>query len=386
MPVAVVAFPAIMAVLLILAAYLVVEFVGRTIGQAIPLPGLDQIVRWITRVAGNVINAMAGFLSDVARGIENLINVPVNAIRGIFQSIASALARFGAAIRYILYDAIPNIFVQMDALFFRALDYTRTLVVQFYNFAMEALANVEAYVIWRMDSIANYLEGVINWVFGTLSQAIQAALNAAINFAIGVYNTVMSEISRVEQFLQAEITNAVNALEQYARDLANWAMATAFNAAVAWAKSYADWAINIAQRDLDAIIAGEMGGIWDNILTMVQDGIDAVEGGVQWLQDRLNWLESFAPSGVLATILALAGAISIPIEWVARCGTKLCSSLGGFGNEMDNLADDAIIALIIAFAVAAASDPKGMADETERVAADGLRIVANGFRDMIHSL
>lgn len=386
MPVALVAFPAIYAVLILLAVVLMVEVIGRVIGASLPLPGIDVIGRWIANAAGHVIDAMSGFLAGVARGIENLINVPVNAIRGVFQAIANALARFAATIRYIIEFAIPNIFTQMAALYFSALDFTRTLVTEFYNYAMQVVANVEAYLLGQIAAAENWLIGVITAVYNYLVQQINSALQYALNFATGIYNTLSAFITQVENFLQAEIQSAVAAVERYAQDLANWAVNTAFSQAIAWAQQYANWAIGVAQRDLDAIIAGEMGGIWDNILTMTRDAIDAVDGGVQWLQDRLNWLESLAPSGVLAAILALAGAVSIPLEWVARCGTKLCSSLGGFGNEMDNLADDAIIALIVAFAVAAANDPHGVADETERVVADGLKTVANGFRDLIHSL
>lgn len=386
MPVAVVAVPALFAVVILLAGYILVEVIARTIGSAIPIPGLDAIGRWIANAIGTIINAMGSFLSDVARGAENLINVPVNALRGVFQSIANALGRFGDAIRWLLYTEVPFIMNSIYSYFFQALNYARGLVVQFYNYALEALQNVENYLVWRMDQIKDYLIGAIDYVYGILSAAIASALASAINFATGIYNTIMNYIGQVQAFLLSEINNAVLQLEHYAEQLANWAVNTAFQAAIAWAASYVNEAIGIAQRDLDAIIAGEMGAIWDGILTLAKDAIDAVEGGVDWIQQRLQWLESLPITGIASIIFALAGAISIPLEWVARCGTKLCSSLGGFGDEMDNLADDAIIAAIIALGVAAASDPKGMAEATRNVAAGPLRSIGDGFQELIHAL
>lgn len=386
MPVAVVAFPALLAVLIVLGIGLLIELIARTIGSSIPLPGIDVIARWIARATTTVLNAMANFLQGIARGIENLINVPVNAIRGIFQAISAALSRFALAIRYIIYEAIPNLVTQMDTLFFRALDFTRALVVQFYNYAMQALQNVEAFLLDRVTALQNYLIGVITSVYEYLIGVIEARIQYVVNFATSLFDNMAKYVNQVQVFLQSLIASAVASVEQYALDLANWAVHTAYDAAIKWAADYVNAEINLAQRELDAIIAGEMGGIWQNILTMVQDATDAVEGGVQWVKDRLSWLESFAPTGILATILALAGAISIPIEWVARCGTKLCNSLGGFGNEMDNLADDAIIALIVAFAAAAVADPKGVANETDKVVGESLRTVAAGFKDLISTL
>lgn len=386
MPVAIVAFPALLAVLIVLGVGLLIELIARTIGSSISLPGLDVIARWIARAAGTVVNAMGNLLSGIARGIENLINIPVNAIRGIFQSISAALSRFALAIRYLIYEAIPNLVTQMDTLFFRALDFTRALVVQFYNYAMQALDNVEAFLINEIRALQSYLVGIITSVYQYLVNAINAGIQYAVNVATALVNNLASYVNQVEGYLQSLITSAIASVEQYAADLANWAVHTAYDAAIKWAADYVNAEINLAERELDAIIAGEMGGIWQNIITMVQDAIDAVAGGVDWLKARLDWLDSFAPTGIIATILALAGAVSIPLEWIARCGTKLCSSLGGFGNEMDNLADDAIIALIVAFAATAAADPKGVANETEQFIGESLRTVATGFKDLITTL
>ena len=386
MPVAIVAFPALLAVLIVLGIGLLIELIARTIGSSISLPGLDVIARWISRAAGAVINAMANLLSGIARGIENLINIPVNAIRGIFQAISSALSRFALAIRYLIYEAIPNLVTQMDTLFFRALDFARALVVQFYNYAMEALGNVEAFLVSRIQALQQYLIGIITSVYQYLVGEINAAIQYAVSVATALVNNLARYVDEVRGYLQSLIVSAIASVEQYAADLANWAVHTAYDGAIKWAADYVNAEINIARQDLDAIIAGEMGAIWQNITTMVQDAIDAVEGGVQWLQDRLNWIEEFAPAGIVGAILSLAGAVSISIEWIARCGTKLCSSLGGFGNEMDNLADDAMIALIVAFAAAAAADPKGVANETDQFIGESLRTVAAGFKDLLTSL
>lgn len=386
MPVAVVAVPAIFAVIVLLAAFMVIETIGRTIGASLPLPGLDVIGRWIARTAGTVINAMAGFLGDVARGIENFINVPVNALRSIFQSIANALARFAAAIQYIMYQAIPNLFTQMDTLFFRALDFARTLVVEFYNSAIQTILNVENYLLGQIAAVENLLAQSINWVYNTLSAAITSALNAAIQFATGVYNSLVATITSVENFLMGEIQSAIASVEHYAQELANWALNTAISTITAWAVQYIDEAIGIARRDLDALIAGELATVWPTIIDNITGIAMSIPTGVQWVLDHLGAIERSFPVDIASALFDLTIAIDIPLRWMRECGMKLCSSLGGFGNEMDNLADDALIALIVALTVAAVEDPSGLANETHQFASGPLRAVGEGFKSLITQL
>lgn len=386
MPVAVVAIPAIMIVLLVLAAAILIEFVGRAMGNAIPLPGIDRLIGYAVRAAQAAINAMAGFFAGVVRGIENLINIPVARFRDIFGSIANTLSRFAGYIRYVLFEAIPNIFNQMDALFFRALEYTRNLVVSFYNSAIAVIQNVYADVLWRIGQAVSSLSNAINWVYQTLSNVIAVEIGNVVHYALSLYNAAIGVIEQVQNYLIGVVQSAISSLERYAQDLATWAYNSAFAAAIAWSAQYANEAIGIARRDLDAIIAGEMGGIWNYLLQMVEDAIAAVPSGVDWIENRLTWLQSLSPASIAAALFALAGAISIPLEWVARCGVKLCDSLGGFGDEMDNLDTDIIIAGIIALAVEAAANPRETATITRSLMADPIRSVADGFRDLVKAL
>ena len=386
MPVAVVAIPGILAVIIILATALLVELVGRTVGASLPLPGLDVIGRWIANAAGTVLNAMADFLSSVARGIENLINVPVNAIRGIFQSISDALSRFAASIRYVLYTAIPQLYIAMDNLFFQAIDFTRALVVQFYNFAMDALANVESYLISLINAATNWLVGVVTQVYNALVAQVSAALQYALGYADSIYRTVTGFVSQVENYLLAEIQSAVSAVERYAQDLANWAVNTAFAAATAWAAEYANYAIGIAKRDLDAIIAGEMQNVWPSIIDNITGIAMSIPNGVQWVLDHLGTIEAAFPADIATALFDISVAVDIPLRWLRDCGMNLCENLGGFGDEMDNLTSELLTAAMIAFVVECVENPEPMAKYTDELAVEPLYEIFTEFGKLISAL
>src|SRR5579859_3936228 len=91
MPIVLAALPevimALAAVLMILAGALIIEYIGRAIGIGIHIPGLSYAINWVQSAAVGALNAMAGWLDSVVRGLVSAITAIPLAIANIIQAI-----------------------------------------------------------------------------------------------------------------------------------------------------------------------------------------------------------------------------------------------------------------------------------------------------------
>lgn len=387
MPIVLAALPevimALCAVIIIIGGALLVEYIGRAIGIGIHIPGLSYVVNWVNSAAQGAIDAMASWLDSIARGVVSAITAIPVAIANIIQAIETFAWAHWAWLHTLITQTIPQLWSNLWSQIAAVYHYFDAYISQVYTSLVNYASDIERYLIGFINGIEGALVAYIQAVQAALAKAIADGLSAVTAYALSLYNSAISFVDSIYSQLTAFIATEIAAAEQYAEQLANWALSQAVQLAEQYAKAYADWAIQQLLNMLTFGTALALAPAWPRVV----DAIDAISAAIPGvLEDILEDIRSIPrvlPASIPAILAALLGVISLVAEYVARCGTDLCRNLHGFGDEVASLSDAALTAGMIAFVVAAIESPEATARETDALAIEPLIEVGKGFADVV---
>lgn len=387
MPIVLAAIPEIimglMALLLIIGAALLVEFIGRAIGIGIHIPGLSYVINWVQSAANGALNAMAGFLDSVVRGVVSAITAVPVAIASIVGAIETFAWAHWAWLHTLITQTIPQIWNSLWTQIANVYHYFNTYISQIYTSLSNYITDVERYLIGLVNTVQAYLLSYINAVQQYLSKAIADGLAAVTSYALSLYNSAIAYIANIYNQLSSYIASEITRLENYAVSLANWAIQQAVTIAEQYAKQYADWAIGVMLNALTLGTATALAPAWPRVIDAIDAIGAAIPGVLEDILEDIRAIPRILPASIPAILASLLGILAVAIEYVAKCGTDLCRNLHGFGDEVASLSDAALTAGMIAFVVAAIEAPEETARETDAYAIEPLIDVGKGFANVV---
>jgi hypothetical protein len=387
MPVVLVALPeviiAAMALLIILGGLVLVEFIGRSINAGFSIPGLSFVINWVQSATNTALNAMAGWLDSLVKGVTSAITAIPNAIANIVGAIEAFAWAHWSWLHALITQTIPSLWntlwQQVSAIY----QYFNGYISQIYNTLTSFALNIERYLIGLVNTVESYLLSYIASTATYLSRLISDGLAAASAYALSLYNSAISFVDKIFGQLEAYVVSEIARVEAYAVSLANWAIQQAVNIAEQYAKQYADWAI---QQLLNALTFGTtilLAPAWPRIIDAIDAIARAIPGTLEGVLEDIRAIPRSIPASLPAIIAALLGVIAVAIEYVARCGVDICKNLHGFGDEVASLSDEILTAGMIAFVIAAIEAPEETARETDAIAIEPIVEVGKGFANLV---
>lgn len=387
MPIVLAALPeviiAAMALLIILGGLVLIEFVGRSINAGFSIPGLSFVVNWVQTATNAALNAMAGWLDSLVRGVVSAITAIPNAIANIVGAIEAFAWAHWSWLHALITQTIPALWQSLWDNVAAIYHYFDAYISQVYNSLLNFTLDIERYLIGLINGVQAYLSSLISYWVSYLSKVISDGLAAVTAYALSLYNSAIDFVNRIYQQLTAFITSEVARLEAYAVSLANWAIQQAVSIAEQYAKQYADWAL---QQLLNALTFGTalaLAPAWPRVVDAIDAIAAAIPGTLEGILEDIRAIPRALPADLPAIIAALLGAIAVAIEYVARCGVDICKNLHHFGDEVDSLSDAALTAGMIAFVIAAIEAPEETARETDAFAIEPIYEVGKGFADLV---
>lgn len=387
MPIVLAALPEVimglMALLIILAGAVLIEYVGRAIGIGIRIPGLSYVLNWVVNATNGAIRAMEGFFDSIIRGVVSAITAIPVAISNLIGAIEAFAWAHWSWLHTLITDTIPRLWDSLWTNIANIYHYFNGYIAQIYSSLTNYIDWVQRYLIGLVNqaeaAVVSYIGQIESYILQTLNNAI-ASVTA---YALGLYNSAISFINSIYNQLMSYITAQVARLEAYAVSLANWAIQQAVSIAEQYAKQYADWAIGVLLNTLTFGTATALAPAWPRVIDAIDAIGAAIPGVLEDILADIRALPRVLPLSIPAIFAALLGAIAIAIEYVARCGVDLCKNLHGFGDEVAGLSDAILTAGMIAFIVAAIESPEATARETDAIGIEPLVSVGKGFADVI---
>ena len=387
MPIVLAALPeviiAAMALLIILGGLVLIEFVGRSINAGFSIPGLSFVVNWVQTATNAALNAMAGWLDSLVRGVVSAITAIPNAIANIVGAIEAFAWAHWSWLHALITQTIPALWQSLWDNVAAIYHYFDAYISQVYNSLLNFALDIERYLIGLINGVQAYLSSLISYWVSYLSKVISDGLAAVTAYALSLYNSAIDFVNRIYQQLTAFITSEVARLEAYAVSLANWAIQQAVSIAEQYAKQYADWAL---QQLLNALTFGTalaLAPAWPRVVDAIDAIAAAIPGTLEGILEDIRAIPRALPADLPAIIAALLGAIAVAIEYIAKCGVDICKNLHHFGDEVDSLSDAALTAGMIAFVIAAIEAPEETAGETDAFAIQPIYEVGKGFADLV---
>lgn len=376
--------PALMALLLILGAGLLIEFVGRSISASFRIPGLDFIANWVVTAQNKVISGMSGLLSNVVRGVVSFFTAPAHIIAGFLDAVVSFAWAHWTWIHNLIYTDIPKLWNQLGANFTTLVRYIST-----------GIGWLEGYLLGALNSAVGSLTGLAYRLYQqaieytsrveAYIQAWAAGLVAGAEaYALGLYNQAVKFANQLFANAMAYIAAEVKSVEQYAESLANWALQQAIQIASQYAKQYTDWAVGQLESTLSVAAAIALAPAYPRLLDAIDAIAKAIPGTLEGVLEDIRAIPRVVPTSIPGALAALLGIVSVAIEYVARCGVDICRNLHGFGDEVSSLSDAAITAGMIAFVIAATEDPEDTAHATDSYFVEPLATVGRGFASILN--
>lgn len=387
MPVVLVGLPVVMiavvALIIILAGALLIEFVGRSISSGFSIPGLTFVVDWVNTGVNTALRAMAGWLDATVKGVTSAITAIPNAIANIVGAIEAFAWAHWSWLHVLITQTIPQLWQSLWDNVAAIYHYFDAYISQVYNSLINFALDIERYLTGVINGVQSYLLSVINYWVTYLSRVISDGLAAVSAYALNLYNSAISFIDTIYRQLTSLITSEIARVEAYALSLANWALQQAVNIAEQYAKQYADWALQQLLNFLTFGTATALAPAWPRVVDAIDAIARAIPGTLEGVLEDIRAIPRVLPASLPAIIAALLGAIAVAIEYVARCGVDICKNLHGFGDEVAGLSDELLTAGMIAFVIAAIEAPEETARETDAFAIEPIVEVGKGFANLV---
>lgn len=375
--------PALLALLLIVGAGLLIEFIGRSIAGSFSIPGLDFVANWVISAQYKVIAEMSALLSNAVRGVVSFFTAPAHIIAGFLDAVVAFAWAHWTWIHDLIFNQIPNLWNALAADFSRLVNYITSGLQWLESYLSSVISNSVRYLtslayqlysqaVSYIAQVESYLQ---QWVSGLIAQVeafAQALYSEAVHFAQQLFSQAM-----------AYITSEVAAVERYAQDLANWALQQAISVATQYAREYANWVAQQLESALSVATAIALAPAYPRLLDAIDEIARAIPRTLDNVLEDIRAIPRVVPSSIPAAIAALLGIASIAIEYVARCGVDLCQNLHGFGDEVAGLGDAAITAGMIAFIIEATENPEETAHTVDRTMIEPIASVGQGFASIL---
>lgn len=378
-------FIAILAILILLAGFLLLELLFRSVGTWLHIPGAGTIANAIGRANRVVMDAMSVGLGRYAKSaISWIIALPyhVRTLAGQIEATLWALSRTASSL-------VRQIIPQLRALMIAGDQWVLTRVSAFaqsaFNSAIAYITRIRDYVLTEIVrarvAVATYAKSLFDLAIRQLLLEV-ARLVAHIT---GVYNTLARVIVESNTTILRAMRAGELRLQANAEALARWAVNSAVAAATDWARRYADRAIAIMLGALEAETAVILAPAWPTLADAADAIARALPGTIADVLRRLRAIPRVIPRDLPLSIGAAIAAAAIALRWIKDCGLGLCRNLSGFGDEIAALEEELIIAdLLIMVAVAASNPSEAASDMVDEVMAD-MRGLAASFTDIVHS-
>ncbi|MGH7743514.1 MAG: hypothetical protein ACREQ5_01650 [Candidatus Dormibacteria bacterium] len=374
------------AILIIVAGAVVLIAIMQSLGKLPNLSWINNFLSWAQRMWQGALNDIGGTLDNVARGAAQFIAAIPTVIGDFADAVASALTKFRQWIQYITGTLIPSVISSIEsyvnALVRAAEQYAQALVTRLMNYVNASLASLVAWVVRieiALQNDINYVESYLTALISAMAQQlfndIELLRTELVNFiqsiAAQIYHYIATVEASILHYVDSVVNTAIRELTQYAGEIAQY------------------WANSAMLRLATALAAGAAGAVDEflpNLRTWARDIADAIPGELAGILPWVHALENIDVASVAAAIQALAIAISIPMEFVAECGVKLCKNLGGFGNDLNNLGQGLIFAALFAFTAEAIANPEATARATNEFAVRPFDDIAQGMLALIKGL
>lgn len=351
-----------LALLLLVAGVLLLDLVGRLLDKVNVIPGIGVVTGGIGSAIHSTLQAMGGFLTAVARNVVGWIYAIPNAIDDIQSATWGAVSRIQRYLRAVIYDQIPAAFRAIASTANSIIRWTDALVARMYAQAIGYTNAVRALLYSAILSVAASLTRYITDVYRILSAAIAASQAAVVRYALGLYNNAIGIITNVFNSLVRRIELLRLELSAYALSLARWAVDTAVRTATDWARRYADYVMNALNQAINVATAIAIAPAWPRMLEAIDAISLALPESIAAVLARIGAFPRVRPRDLAGSIGAIAAVGAIAIDWVAECGLPLCRNVKGFGDELAQLQDDALIALIFGMVAEAMVNPRAAVD------------------------
>jgi hypothetical protein len=354
---------ALVALILLIAGYMLGEFIQRTVTGGIHIPGMGTIDAIVRAGVTGAMRAMTGALEQYARNIVGWITAAPHVLKLLAEVLEHTIWVHALALRGLIRDIIPRLQQAIVAVAQLTLSYAMAFATKLYD---RAIAYVNSVRAWLGLVISVAIASVIARI-----TAVQAALLSIIAqvraqmsaYALSLYHAAIAALAASYAALGSYVLGQVARLEAYARDLALWAVKSAVDVATDWARRYADALVARVMAALVAATAIALAPAWPRIIDVIDEIARALPESLAALLRRIGALPRFIPRDLALAIGAIAAIGAVSLDWISRCGLKLCRDLSGVADEFAALQEELIIADIVALVAVAATDPTDTASD-----------------------
>lgn len=351
-----------LALLLIVSGVLLLELIVKLLDRVNIIPGISIVTGAIGSAIHWTLQEMGGLLTSVARNVVSWIYALPNAIVDIQSAIFGAISRLQRYLRSVIYDQIPAAFRAIASTAQSIIRWTDALVARMYAQAIGYINAVRALLYGVISRAVASLTRYISDVYRILSIAIATAQIALARYALSLYNVAIGFITNIFNTLVRRIELLRQELAAYALSLARWAVDTAVRISTDWARRYADYVMNALYQAINFATAIAIAPAWPRMLEAIDAISLALPESIAAVLARIGAFPRVRPRDLAASIGAIAAVGAVAIDWVAECGLPLCRNVKGFGDELAELQDDALIALIFGMVVEAMANPRAAVD------------------------
>lgn len=356
---------AVMAILLIVGALLVAQLIVKLMPN-VSIPLIGNLRNLVNNAIDGVLSGAKAAWEAVGDGAYWLIVAPVAFTVHLVSGGISLAENIAWRVERVVAVDIPgamNVAIKFaQSVEATVVGYIATALATAQAFATSAVAVLRSYVDeihagLSADIIAlqSYSVGLINAAVTSLTAAITAALGEAYAFTSKVEAAVENDIAALAGTVAADVLK----VEQ----LAVSEVGAALSAAEAFAVAQAAQASAGAVAGLEHLTETTVAGIWQGIITDVDNVVVAAEQDFQDVVADLQSVARAVPTDIAGAIAATL-AISVPLLKLAKdCTMPNCRNLSGFGQFLADLFSDATDAAFVAMLAELVQNPKSGAQD-----------------------
>ncbi len=345
----------------------------------------SAVASWVDNAITDVWSTIAAWLGSFVNGFVDVINAlwrPLAAIvlqlEYMFESVFFQLRNIiqntiPSAVDFVLTaaaEAIDTVKATLSATITTVYDDLATAVAQAISWAQGVFLQLGTEIV----DVYNTLQHAISFVGNDIVAWVQTTLSSAISTIYGTVNELISWATQSFATIAAEVSTALG-------DVTSWVAGevAALSGMIATAVTDIEqW----VQQLLTTGISVPLSQIWDRVAQPAQ----ALQGSITAEYPDIASLNPAIPSTVpldLASALAGIAAITVPLtEFVNECGMPMCKNLSQYGKDLSELETVVGSGLLLAFVVAAATDPQGIS----KVFNDTVSPVLQGVGDAVKGM